>query len=270
VLALICAVGFAAQMGWATSLWPWPDSTVPYFFLGAIAAAIGAASLWVALSGELGAAVGGCVTLAVFYAALAVSLGLQSAQGGPGGLGTAALLCALGAAVFAGALAWLRRYPIRDTHPVPPLVRWSFYVYAGLLGIVGFTLLLGLPNTYPWALKPTTPALIGSFYVGASAFFAYALRRPSWGNAAAQLWAFLAYDLVLILPYLGHFSNVTPSHLPTLIANTAVLIYSGGLSIYYLLINPTTRAWSAAHTRHVRRLAGSVRARRPVEVAPPQ
>jgi hypothetical protein len=85
----------------------------------------------------------------------------------------------------------------------------------------------------------------------------YALIRPQWNNARAQLWSFLAYDLVLLGPFvirllkiaglpvdqlMGYEVKLPPPELwRNLLVYTLVLLYSAGLGIYYLLINPQTR-----------------------------
>ena len=38
-------------------------------------------------------------------------------------------------------------------------------------------------------------------FLGSAIYFAYGLQRPVWGNAKGQLLGFLAYDLVLIVPF---------------------------------------------------------------------
>ena len=61
--------------------------------------------------------------------------------------------------------------------------------------------------------------------------------------ARAQLWSFLVYDLVLIMPFLAHFAVVKPELLPSLLIYTAVLIGSGAMASYYLFVNKATRVW---------------------------
>jgi len=104
-------------------------------------------------------------------------------------------------------------------------------------------LLFQIPNAFAWKLIPTSSALIGCFFLAASCYFLYGLLRPSWQNACGQLWAFLAYDLVLIIPFLLRFASVSPERLPSLLINTAVLVYSGALALYYLFVNKATRMW---------------------------
>jgi hypothetical protein len=250
-VSLVLAAGFCLQLPWATSLWPWADSFLPYTFLGAITAAAAASLLWVGLSGELGTAAGGAINLIVFYAGLTISLYLLSQQRSDQRLLIGALFCALGALVSIGIFLWFYRYPIRSSQPTPLLVRVSFVVFTVLLLSVGWAVLLQIPNVFAWKLIPEFSILIGCFFIGASSYFFYGLVRSSWYNACGQLWAFLAYDLVLIVPYLQHFATVSPARLPSLIINTAVLVYSAVVAVYYLLLNKGTRTWGKSRSETV-------------------
>jgi hypothetical protein len=82
-------------------------------------------------------------------------------------------------------------------------------------------------------------------FLGAATYFAYALFRPSWLNAAGPLVGFLAYDVVLIVPFLTRLPSTSPEHVVGLIIYTAVVIYSGLLATYYLFIHKGTRLGSA-------------------------
>ena len=64
-----------------------------------------------------------------------------------------------------------------------------------------------------------------------------------WNNAKGQLLSFLAYDLVLIGPFLALFGTVKSEFELSLVAYVAVLIYSGALAVYYLFFHPSTRGW---------------------------
>jgi hypothetical protein len=242
-LSLILVAGFYLQLPWATSLWPRDNSFQIYTFLGAITAAAGAALLWVGLSGELGTAVGGAINLAVFYTGLTISLYLLSNQRSDQHLLSAALFCAIGALVSVGLILWFSHYPIRGSQPIPPLVRVSFMVFIVLLLSVGCAIRLQIPNVFAWDLAPESSILLGCFFIAASCYFFYGLLRLSWYNACGQLWAFLAYDIVLIGLYLQRFATVGPYQRPSLIVNTAVLVYSAALAVYYLLVNKATRPW---------------------------
>jgi len=116
-------------------------------------------------------------------------------------------------------------------------------MFVVVLVLVGSGILLHIPNVFAWKLQPTSSALLGWFFLGAACYFLYGLVHPSWQKACGQLWAFLAYDLVLIVPYLLHFALVRPGQLPSLLINTLVMLYSGALAIYYLLVKKETRTW---------------------------
>jgi hypothetical protein len=74
-------------------------------------------------------------------------------------------------------------------------------------------------------------------------YFFYSLLRPSWVNSAGQLVGFLAYDVVLIVPFLMRLPTVAPEQRLGLSIYTAVVIYSGLLAAYYLFIHKPTRLW---------------------------
>jgi hypothetical protein len=90
-------------------------------------------------------------------------------------------------------------------------------------------------------LNPNSSTIFGCIFIGDAFYFLYGLFRPRWQNARGQLLSFLAYDLVLILPFLALFNAVKPEHLVSLIVYVSILIYSGALAVYFLFLNPPTR-----------------------------
>ena len=87
------------------------------------------------------------------------------------------------------------------------------------------------------------PAKGGAVNLGSATYFAIALRSRMWHSARRQMTIFLAYDLILIGSFLAHLSAVKPEHRLNLILYISVLVYSGGLAIYYLFINKLKRPW---------------------------
>ena len=81
-------------------------------------------------------------------------------------------------------------------------------------------------------------------FLGAADYFAYGLLRPSWLNTAGQLIGFLAYDIVLIVPFLIRLPTIPPENRIGLTIYTGVVIYSGLVAIYYLFLNKPTRLWT--------------------------
>jgi hypothetical protein len=78
-------------------------------------------------------------------------------------------------------------------------------------------------------------------FFGAALYFTYAILRPSWLNSAGQLIGFLAYDIVLIVPFLTRLPSTAPEFRTNLTIYTGIVIYSGLLAIYYLFIHKPTR-----------------------------
>src|SRR5262249_4307087 len=147
-----------------------------------------------------------------------------------------ALLWIGGALVSAGLAFYFRRYRIQGAQPLPRAVSVSYRVFVLLLAFVGGALLLRTPNVFPLPLAPAASALIGSAFLGSTAYFLYSLSFPLWRNACAQLWGFLAYDLALIVPLASRLGAVDTAHRPAMMLNVAVLVFSGSLAICFLLI----------------------------------
>jgi hypothetical protein len=223
-----------------TSILPTTSSFPLHTFLASIAASISASLLWIGFSGELGAAAGGALDLAVFYAGLTI-FQLHSQQYGSQHLLTGVILCLLATSVSLGIFLWFRRNPIEDERHLPMLLRISFGGFTVVLLLVGSALLMQVPNVFAWPLNPLSSNIIGCFFLGSACYFLYGLFVPRWHNACGQLWSFLAYDIVLIVPFLLHFATVNPARMPSLIVNTLILVYSSVLALYYLLIKKETR-----------------------------
>ena len=240
-VSLILTIGLCLQMPLVTGILPRTGSFPIHIFLASITASIAASLLWIGFSGELGAAAAGAIDLTVFYVGLTI-FQLLSPQHGGQRLLAGVLLCSAAAIVSLGVFLRFRRYPIEDRRPMPLPVRVSFGVFFVVLVLVGSVLLLQVHNVFAWTLNPTSSALLGCFFLGSSCYFLYGLLFPRWHTACGQLWSFLAYDLVLIVPYLFHFSTVSAAQLPSLIVNTVILVYSGALALYYLLIKKETRS----------------------------
>ena len=140
----------------------------------------------------------------------------------------------------AGAFLWSRRIPLRESLPTPAFVRVSFGIFIAALILAGGALIFGV-QIFPWQLNHDTAVIFGCIFLGDAFYFLYGLFRPRWNNALGQLLSFLAYDLVLIVPFIGLFPTVKPEFMLNLVVYTAVLIYSAVLAAYYLFVNPQTR-----------------------------
>jgi hypothetical protein len=241
--SLVLTAGFFWRWDWATELWPWPDTRLSFVFLASIVAAIGLPALWIGLSGELRAIEAGALDLAVTYAGMvAYVLAILGDPGQPELGGYVAAFAALGLFSLAAYL-WSRRIPRRDPRPMPAPVRISFAILACALIGFGTALLFGA-NVFPWPLSDESSVMFGLIYLGAAVYFLHGIARPSWSNATGQLVGFLAYDLVLIGPFIGHFDDASGGQLTSLWIYTGVVVYTACLASYYLFLHGETRLFN--------------------------
>jgi hypothetical protein len=248
LLFLICAVqlffaaAFFFQWPLAVGVWPFAGTTpLTYILIGSIFAAAAASTLWPLITGNEGALAGVGLDYLVILAPMSAYILWLGLAGGDSGKTIYGVLCAAGALFGLWLFWWTRRLPMPDEAiRMPRLVRWSFVVFVIALLFTCTRLFLGIP-TIPWPLTPELSVIVGCIFLGAAAYFIYGLLRPSWANAGGQLSGFLAYDLVLLLPFLRALPNVAPEFRAGLIVYTVVVVYSGLLAIYYLFINKPTR-----------------------------
>ena len=243
ILFFIVTLGFYFQLPWATALWPWEDGRLSYIFIASITAAIAAPMVWIGLSGEFGAARGGAVNLGVTSAGTALYFSYLYSQNQELQLLISAVVSVIAVLANIVIFNWSRKIPIRDQRPMPALVKFSFVIFIAVLLLASTLLILRAAVIFPWPLKPESSVIFGLIFLGAAFYFLTALLSSEWNSARGQLLGFLAYDLVLIGPFLAHFNTVNPDHRLSLIIYTLVLVYSGALAIYFLFINKRTRSW---------------------------
>ena len=65
--------------------------------------------------------------------------------------------------------------------------------------------------------------------------------QPRWENAGGQLAGFLAYDAVLIWPFLKRLPDIAPEFRLELWVYTSVVVYSAIVAIVYLAFHRATR-----------------------------
>lgn len=244
VIQAFFGVVFFLQLPFALQLWPFPDTTpMTYIFIGSIFAAAAASTLWCLIAREDAGFAGIALDYTLIFAPLAVVAFQLGTSTGNNGLTFFAVTAIIGAIFGIYLFMTTRRLPFRSALPLPRLVRWSFIFFAGALVIAGVALVLKTPNILPWTLTPELSVVCGWIFLGAASYFSYSLIRPGWANTGGQLAGFLAYDLVLIVPFLQRLPTIAPELRFSLIFYIIVVSYSGLLAIYYLFINPQTRNW---------------------------
>lgn len=243
------AIAFFLQWPFAVNLWPFAGTTpLTFIFIASIFAAAAAPTLWASATENYGALAGIGLDYLTILAPVAVLSFLIGAREGDTRMSAYAIACVFGAFFGLGLFLWSVRYPLDNRLPMPAVVRWSFVFFIIALLIVSGRLIFKVPNTIPWKLTPDLSVVIGWMFLGAAIYFAYGLLRPSWLNSTGQLIGFLAYDVVLIVPFLTRLPTTPPEHRLGLTIYTAVVSLSGLLAIYYLFINKPTRIWARPAT----------------------
>jgi hypothetical protein len=243
VVTLVLAFGFLFQNSIATSLWPWPDGRYSYLFIGSILAAASVAMLWIGWTGLFAALPAGALNIfvialcsGIYFFQLALGQGRSTLIP----YGIASLVTAIASG---GSFLWSRQFSLSDPRPTPLLVRLSFGIFIASLFFAGVALLFRAP-IFPWNLNPDTSILFGCIFIGDAFYFLYGIIQPRWQNAFGQLLSFLAYDLVLIGPFLALSKTVDSDRSLGLIVYIVILLYSGALAVYYLFIDAKTRVRS--------------------------
>ncbi len=247
IIQLIVGIGFALQIPAFTRFWPIRyTGGLSFIFIGSIFCAAAASQLWCLYMREHGAFAGIALDYLCIFIPLAI-FALQIANGSRT-LQMTAVTFIIGAIFGAVMLVWSLRFPITDPRPQPGLVRYSFMFFIVALLFVGGSLVLKNNDILPWSISVTGGVIYGWMFIGAAAYFSYSLIRPGWINTGGQLAGFLAYDLVLIVPFLLRLPTL-PSEAPQYFLGqllyTVVVVYSGLLAIYFLFISPSTRMFGA-------------------------
>lgn len=242
LVVLVFGVGFIFQIPFALRFWPWPDGPLSYLFIGSILAAVSAAALWIGWTGDLGALPAGSLNVFGIAVTCAVYFFNLILRDGRSDLLPFALWMVLMAIISCAAFVWSRRLEMHDARPTPMFIRVSFGIFLVSLIFAGTALVLRAP-IFPWILNPDSSVVFGCIFLGDALYFLYALLQPRLSNAIGQLLSFLAYDLVLIGPFLQLFKTIEPELRVNLIVYVAVLLFSGAVAFYYLFINRGSRSW---------------------------
>ncbi len=234
-------VAFIVQPPVLVALWPFAETTPLTFIFVASILAAGAASIsWCVIADEPAGLVGVAIDAIAIFGSLTIFTLVAGVTRGDERLALAAVPAGVAVIIGVALFMWSRRFPIRDTRPVPRLALGSIALFMLALLIAGPLLIAGTPNFLPWSVTRDLSAMVGLFFIGAASYFAYGVIRPSMGNALGQLAGFLAYDLVLIVPFLVRLPTISDELRPNLIVYIAVVTYSGLVAVAFLF--PRSRA----------------------------
>lgn len=253
LLLLIPAWGFATTAKWATDWFFWEEGRLSYLFIASMQAAIAAAMIWIGITKAWHMTVAGAINLFVMMSGIAIFLLANAFSAEPTFPITWKILlygviCALFALFNFGLLIWARHFPETDPRPMPTGLRIAFGIFVFALLAVGIAMVAKVEGIFPWPIKPESSVIFGWMFLGDAFYFLFALLQPRWGNASTQLWSFLAYDLVLIGPFLQRIPVLNDASTEqywtwrySLFMYTGVLIFSAAVAIYYLFLCPATR-----------------------------
>jgi hypothetical protein len=236
-------LGYFAGLPFAQASWPWSKSPFDFLLVSSFLVAAGAVAIWLAVTGEWRAAVGSTLNVGSMNVAAAIFLTYRYQETHDARFATRAIAFTIFAATNVAAFLWSRRWPLVDRRPVDRVLKVAFALFTALLTLAFVQLFRRSPTIFPWELDADTEVMVGTLFFGSAVYFGYGLLATRWHEMRGQLIAFLAYDLVLIVPYLAMFGGVYRNHLPSLIVYVTVIIGSGIFSVYYLFINPRTKGW---------------------------
>jgi len=230
---LIIGYGFWQKAVWALALWPWPDGPLSYLFISSMLLAEGATMAWVFTTMELNAVRGGSLGFGAMNAGISAYTAYLYGQHHQALLLGWAVVCGF-LAIGAFALFVIgAKDERRDVRPSPLIVRTSFLVFSAALFAATAMLLLRRPIIFPWALRPDSSVMFGFLFLASAIYFFDGWLRPSAANSFGQLLGFLVYDIVLIPPFLRHWSRAFGGFRISLVIYLIVLFWSAALAIWF-------------------------------------
>lgn len=241
VLSAALAVGYFLQMPWALATWPWQDGRLSHIFISSVLAAVAAAMLWIGKSTQFAGAAGGFLHMATMLGGAALVFFPLGQERADTRLTAYALVCAVAAAGCVAAFAWAQRQPTLINRRLPTALRVWCVLYILIVIPAGIALIRRAPGIMPWPLKPESSMVYGWIFVAAAWSFVYPLWRPQVEHIRVGLVGFLAYDAVLLVPFVRHFETVRPELHTSLLLYVVALSVSTAVSLYYLFLNRDTR-----------------------------
>ena len=231
----VLTLGFVTRSTRATDLWPWADTPLSCTFIGSVCGALAVGALWSGLSGQVKAVAGSLRGLVVIYGCVGAYL-LARALSGETAFRVHAMVALLTAAAALFLLVALQRLPPSEgaMRRLEPVVRGSAAVFALALMLAGVALIARLPGVFPWPLSAPSSTVFGLIFLGLSLVYADLAWSGNRSAAIVAMSGFLVYDIILLPPFLAHFSRVPPELTTSLTLYVGVLIYSAVLAVWFL------------------------------------
>ncbi len=240
-------------------MWPWEGEAMTYRFAAAYLFAFAGSLLWIAISREMAGLKGISLTVIVNAFGMSVFLAIYSVRHQTTELipNLVGMIAILGCGLYS--IGWSSKIAPIQTNPTPKTVRDSMVVFPLILMIASIRLILQSSNVFPWDPQPQWSTIIGLCLMGSVFYFGFGAIDGRWVHAGGQFAGFLAYDLVLIPPYLrmlnaddgvvtasasgftSYASNVNDG--PLYIFLTAIGI-SLVMSVWYLFLDRRTRMFA--------------------------
>lgn len=233
----ILAYGLAWQKSWATALWPWDDQRMTYIFLASILMAVAVPMIWVGWRRDPAAFEPLALEMSLVSLGIAAYFAWRWFRHDREELGrliVAAALTAVASLVFARRIGAMR---LEDQRELPQYVRIACVIFVAVLIQSGSALILQVNDRFPWELLPQTSTVIGLIFLGSAFLFTWIWFHPRWAYAETALLAFLAYDLVLYVPYVDALLN---DDKPRSMYNRDEEINTNGLAIYLIALGIST------------------------------
>lgn len=200
-------VGLYLNADWATGLWPLPDVRMTYIFLASIVASTAALIIWPMVRDDPGAWRAAAFNLSTATPPLGLYLLWLGRDSDNRDLIAPGIAFVLFGVVWIAVGRMLRTIPVRNTRQLPQIVRIVFVGFCVLLIPLGGALLFQVENIFPWTISPENSTVAGIIFLSAAALFMFILANPLWIYGEAGFASFLAYDLVLLVPYLDFYRN---------------------------------------------------------------
>lgn len=211
VRVLIFLVGLFFLAFGMTLLWGFPGVGgfwLQSYFMGAVFIGYAIATLWIAVTKTYRALVGAGISGIVTFGGCALYiLRLARFQEGYFRAGEVALYLA----VLSIWLLFLgQKFSKKKKDRLPLSVQCLFGLVFTIALLEGVYLVIPLPFHFAWVLPSEYAVIYGWLLIGGSLFYAWGLIQPIWENGYPQLYALLAYDLLVIGPLLTLFREGLP------------------------------------------------------------